>query len=100
MEPRHLPPSRNIEDRRDEPLDPLMYMPGPTDPRRVLTDEAWIEQRDAPPRQSGPGSRALGIEDIGRHPRPPSLYDMMQQGRSLPLPQVQESPPWRMIPGR
>jgi hypothetical protein len=98
MEQKHLAPSRRIEDRRDEPLDPMMYMPGPTDPRQVLTDEAYVS--DPPSPAPGPASRALGVGDIGRNPRPPSLYDMMQQGRNLPLPRIQESPPWQMIRGR
>jgi hypothetical protein len=98
MDPRHLPPSRNIEDRRDDRLDPTMYMPGPTDPRQPLIEEAYRNDPASP--APGPGSRALGIGDIGRHPRPPSLYDMMQQGRGLPLPPIQGSPPWRMIRGR
>jgi hypothetical protein len=96
MDKRYLPLSRNIEDRRNERLDPMMYMPGPTDPRQILTDEAYLNPGNSAP---GPGSRALGYGDIGARPRPPSLYDMMQQGRDLPLPQIQGSPPWRMIRG-
>jgi hypothetical protein len=94
MDPRQLPPSRNVEDRRPEEgyVDPLAYMPWAPTPRQAIEEPMQYI--------GGPQSRALGIEDIGTHPRPPSLYDMMGQGRDLPLPPIQGNPPWRMIRGR
>lgn len=97
MDTRHLPPSRNIEDRRDERDDPLQYL-WTEAPREVLAEQEFLHGQPSP--APGPASRALGIGDIGSRPRPPSLYDMMGQGRDLPLPQIQGSPPWRMIRGR
>ena len=94
MDTKHLRASHNIEDRRDEEgrVDPLAYMPWAPSPRQAIEEPMQYI--------GGPQSLALGIGDIGRNPRPPSLYDMMGQGRDLPLPQIQESPPWRMIRSR
>lgn len=89
MEQRHLPRSRNVEDRRDEEgrVDPLERLPWAFPPQQAL--------EEAQPYPSGPLSRALGIGNIGSRPYTPSLYEMMQgQDRSIPLPQVSGAPSW------
>ena len=74
MDRRHLPPSHNIEDRRPEEgyVDPLAYMPWAPSPRQAIEEPMQYI--------GGPQSRALGIEDIGRNPRPPPSIERVDRG--------------------
>lgn len=90
MDRRYLPQSQNIEDRRPEEgrIDPKDYMPGIDNP----TPEQYLRWMQEP--SVGRGSMALGYGDIGTKPRPPSLLDMMGNGRDL-LPTAQPQSMYR-----